>query len=351
MMGSANTDDAGYTATTLNPNFLRVLCTSLQDEGAPTARFFTGTGLVAADLAKPEVKVSFRQAQTVIRRTLQWLDRAARPDFGLQFADRLTVSSYGALGMAMLSCSNVEEAVRVGIRYRRASGVMVDPVLKVDGQEFVLAYTEPYPDPESSHFHYEAAVACAVDFFRVFGGPRFAPLRLEFAYPQPAWADRYRSRFKCPLVFDAPRTRLVAERSWLALPLETHDPLTELQILATMQPAEPTGEADDFDIAESIRAMLRRDPTHPLHMREVAAGLNMTDRTLRRHLARKGLSFRDICDRVRKTMALELLRQPRVTAEEVAYSVGFAGSRNFRRAVKRWTGRTPGALKGDKSGA
>ena len=153
MKGSANPAPAAYTAATLNPNFLRVLCASLQAEGAPTARFFTGSGLVPADLAKPDVKISFRQAQAVIRRALRWLDHAGRPNYGLHFSDLLTVSSYGALGMAMLSCSSVEEAVRVGIQYRHASGVMVDPVLEVDDHEFVLAYTEPYPDPESSRFH------------------------------------------------------------------------------------------------------------------------------------------------------------------------------------------------------
>jgi len=343
-MRSARPADAGYTSARLNSNLLRVLCGMLQAEGIAPARLFAGTGLAPADLSRAGLRVSFRQAQAVVRRAVRMLRRRVAPGFGLRFADHLTVSSYGPLGMAMLSSASVEEALRVGIRYRRASGVMLDLALEVQEPQFVLSYGDPYPDPDCGPFLQESAVACAVDFFRAFSGRGFAPQRVEFAFAEPPWAALYRERFRCPLAFDAPRTRLVAERSWLALPLETHDPLTELQVLAALR-ADDGAPAQDHDVAESIRALLRRNPAHPLRMPEVAARLDMNDRTLRRHLARLGLSFRALCDGLRKELALELLHEPGMTAEAVAHRVGYAGARNFRRAVKRWTGRTAAELK------
>ena len=77
----------------------------------------------------------------------------------------------------------------------------------------------------------------------------------------------------------------------------------------------------------------------------MADSLYRSERTLRRQLAEEGASFTRIHDRVRCERALELLRDPRLTVAQVGSQVGFGDVREFRRAFKRWTGRTPTDLR------
>ena len=50
-------------------------------------------------------------------------------------------------------------------------------------------------------------------------------------------------------------------------------------------------------------------------------------------------------DEVLRDEALSLLRQEGSTVEEVAFRLGFASRSAFHRALRRWTGKTPGALR------
>jgi len=80
-------------------------------------------------------------------------------------------------------------------------------------------------------------------------------------------------------------------------------------------------------------------------MDEVATRLNMTSRTLRRHLDAEGTSFVAIVDDVRCSLAIEYLQSTKMSTEDVAMLLGFSDAANFRRALKRWTGKGPGELR------
>jgi AraC-like DNA-binding protein len=81
-------------------------------------------------------------------------------------------------------------------------------------------------------------------------------------------------------------------------------------------------------------------------MDEVAAALNVTNRTLRRRLLAENTSFAKIIDDVRSSLALEYLKTTRMSADDIATLLGFNDSAAFRKALKRWTGQGLGELRG-----
>jgi AraC-like DNA-binding protein len=95
------------------------------------------------------------------------------------------------------------------------------------------------------------------------------------------------------------------------------------------------------NFAPKVHRALRLRTGPGAGMAAVASSLNMTDRTLRRHLAEEGTSFSAIADQVRYSLAAQQLQRSDLSIEDVAELTGFSDPANFRRAFLRWTGMTP----------
>ena len=66
----------------------------------------------------------------------------------------------------------------------------------------------------------------------------------------------------------------------------------------------------------------------------------MAPRSLHRHLAAEGTSFRQLLDEVREVLSEEMLAH-RMTIDEVAERLGYAEASSFVHAFKRWKGMSP----------
>ena len=77
----------------------------------------------------------------------------------------------------------------------------------------------------------------------------------------------------------------------------------------------------------------------------VASALRMSTRTLQRRLQDENTSFQQLLDETRRELAMQFLRQKRMTLLEIAYLLGFADPSNFFRAFKRWFGMPPGQFR------
>ena len=141
--------------------------------------------------------------------------------------------------------------------------------------------------------------------------------------------------FGRPVQFDAPCTCMVAERHWLDLPLPTHDPLTLKQVTATLESFAILGDSER-DLVGAVQVCLRTNLAQAPDLAQLADMLFVSERTLRRRLADRNLSYKRLVDELRRDAALELLAV-HVTMDDVASRVGFADSRALRRALKRWT--------------
>lgn len=77
----------------------------------------------------------------------------------------------------------------------------------------------------------------------------------------------------------------------------------------------------------------------------VARTLAVSGRTLSRHLADEGTSFRNILDDVRREFACTLLRDRSLSISDVAFFLQYSEPAAFNRSFRRWTGRTPRAFR------
>jgi AraC-like DNA-binding protein len=80
---------------------------------------------------------------------------------------------------------------------------------------------------------------------------------------------------------------------------------------------------------------------------ELVAVVGVSSATLRRMLAEEGTSYREIRDSCRRELALDLLRRPNLSIEEIAAMLDYCDSDAFRRAFRDWVGVPPSQYRRD----
>lgn len=90
-----------------------------------------------------------------------------------------------------------------------------------------------------------------------------------------------------------------------------------------------------------VAYLLGRVTDHQPGLPEVAALLAMAPRTLARHLAREGTTFRALSNAIRHERARSLLQRPAAKVSDIARVLGYTDSANFTRAFRSAEGCSP----------
>lgn len=335
-------DDPRLTAASIATNILSGLCLMAEERGIACEHWFAGLRLGRAQVDDASVRVSYRQASQIVRRALRDLPE---PDTGLRLGRQQTIGNFGLLGLAMMTARTFGDAVAVGLQYSPVSGSLMD--LELDDSEpgtLALVAKPRAPDDAILPFLCEELFASTLMLCRGLVGPSFRPLRLELAYPVPAYAHEYEALFGCEVRFGMPRNRELIDPAWLSRRLPAWNPVNAQQALALCRAQMPRGPASG-EIVVAVRQLLRARLHEGPALGDIAAELHLTERTMRRQLLAAGSGFRTLHDEVRSERARELLRGSDLPIAQVGASVGFRDAREFRRAFKRWTGVTPSDMR------
>jgi AraC-like DNA-binding protein len=335
-------DEVAQSVAILRPRLPRLLSCIVHLHGGDPARLCAGLGFSHQDLNDPERRFSFRQLGEMLRRTLR-----ALPDPGvlIRAAGEAKITAYDMLGLAQLSCPRLREALELGVEFQRLAGMPADLSLEESGAEFSFILDEWYHDPEIGPFLIEMTCAFVVNEIGLMLGRKFAPVRVELAYPTTPGRAAYRELFDCRVIFGAARNRIVGRRALLDEALTTHDRLTHDSLVVDLRRAVV---AQPGDLLEAVGHALRKNLRNPPSVTELAASMHMSERTLRRRLADMEVNVRDLLAQARIAVARRLLHDQHRSVAEVADQVGFSSPESLRRALRRSTGARPGALRPDR---
>jgi AraC-like DNA-binding protein len=87
--------------------------------------------------------------------------------------------------------------------------------------------------------------------------------------------------------------------------------------------------------------LIERLPSGRVDEGDIAASINLSQRSLQRKLQQQGVSFTGLLDSSRRELGLQYVRDSQYSLNEVAYLLGFSEPGNFSRAFKRWYGKPP----------
>ncbi|WKG09212.1 AraC family transcriptional regulator ligand-binding domain-containing protein [Nocardia sp. PE-7] len=216
--------------------------------------------------------------------------------------------------------------------------------LSGDG-DLTIGYRTSADDPAVASVVNEYVLAYYLRRAREAIGRPLAPIRVSFSHAAPADHAGLVAVFgTADIEFEAEADSITFHADDANAPLARADPmLADLMrshadlVLASARPiADPL---DAFRIALGA-ALDAGDPALP----RVAKSLAMSQRTLQRHLAEHGTSWRDELDLLRHERARILLDRGHSTAT-IAQRLAFTDDRALRKAFHRWTGTTPTAAR------
>ena len=263
------------------------------------------------------------------------------PAIGLRAGWHAKPSDFYAFGHSWLASSTLVDALHRVCRYDKLICTSVAELeLRRDGSNYVI--TESYPDVSRAPFReqIDAGLTSFLKMARIVADADVKPLRVAVTTGADAYPDAYRDALEAPVTFGHDATVVVFDRAVLEAPLAGAIPEVAR---ATDRISEQYIESlDGQKVATQVRRMLvGLLPSGDADQDRVASDLNRSASKLQRQLQAEGVSYRQLLDDTRRSLAEEYLRERKHSHAQIAYLVGFSDQSNFSRAFKRWTGTSP----------
>jgi AraC-like DNA-binding protein len=299
----------------------------LARRGIDAAALLTASKL-PLDALRGEITAPLARIQAFIARSAKVLELEL---FGLELAAALPGGSYGTAEFLVRSAPTLE----IGLRTLCEFAALINPsghfrfvAGERDGRlHYGLASQR---DTLGMHLN-EFTIAYVVrQLAAVIDGP--LPLaQVWFSHARPAHADVVSRRFGCPVRFGAPDCGFALAPAVLAAVPRTADPLL-FQFLHDQARAQLARVGPIDIVSQLMRVLEARLPSGDLGANEVARAMATTPRSLQRHLAEAGTSYREVLAHVRTRRRAELLGGG-IAEPAIARELGFSDARAMRRSI------------------
>ncbi|MFT3808837.1 MAG: AraC family transcriptional regulator [Micropepsaceae bacterium] len=331
---------------TVSAGLFRGLLQFAVSRGAERQALLNASEVSEADIAEQDLRVPLARYIALMRAGKQL---SGDPALGLHFGETMRLDEISVVGLIGFAAATMEDALMQLNRYGR---LVIEFEGAEEGDRFRLvresgalwvvdARRNPNVFPELT----EATFARMVAGTRQFGE---TPLvrAIEVTHDAPAHAAEYERVFRAPVTFGARRNAMSIDPAWLATPIAT----TPRYVFGIFSERAEALLAV-LDGAKTLRGRIERLLLPILHtgtanMETVAKDLGASRQTVFRRLRAENVTFAGILDDLRYRLAVDYLASRKVSVNETAYLLGFSDPAAFSRAFKRWTGQSPGALRG-----
>jgi AraC-like DNA-binding protein len=320
----------------------RLLTQLAGEHGMPAVRCLEGTGLVLETLSDPQTGVTADQEMRLIRNLLADLKHV--PALGLQAGSLYPLSIYGIWGFALLTSPTYRSAADIAERFLDLSFAIVRYRLADEPAAFRIVLDDQDTPEDLRQFLLERDFAAWLSGSREMQ-PRGLPiLALQFSFPRPPYAEKFRELCGVEPRFGAPDTSIWLDPAAVDAPLPQGDSvmarmcLEQCRQLLAKRKLRP-------GVAGRVRDLMFNMPGQIPTIEAIAQELHMAPRSIRRKLEDEGTSFRALAEEVLQAMAEDMLGSTNMKLEEVAMRLGYSEAASFTHAFKRWTGQSPQAYR------
>lgn len=261
--------------------------------------------------------------------------------FGLHFGQQVETGAYDVFDHAVSHSRTRRDALDQVVRLHRLVSEVIRCQVLDEGRTTRLVHVVGGTHPQNQDSFFATVIG------RLSGiGTRSIKARAVM-FEHPPQAERALTEFfQCPVQFSRPRSELIFDSQDLEASTREWKPqLAALlgrygeELLARLP---PVGSYADH-VRRAVEELIDHEPPT---LQAIARRLRASPRTVQRRLANAGTSHVRLVDDMRRELATRYIASSRLSVTEIAFRLGYRDDRSFRRAFKRWTGRSPSAWRG-----
>jgi AraC-like DNA-binding protein len=284
---------------------------------------------------------------TLTRTQLLAVLRAARelgqdPLLAIRAGKRQRVHHFGVYGFALATSPTFGDAFAFGHKHVQLAGAVLRITFRQEGEQGLVQSWNPNSLGDLLPFVSEFWRASMVTLKGEILGDRFPSTLMRFAYPRPVHWRAYAELFQCPLEFESETMEWHFNAAVFARPCPNASSLTA-DICRDFCEKLIAGDDGESPLLRELRSYIIGNSGRRCTADEAAAALGLSRRTLFRRLTDEGITFQELLNQTRASLACEYLENTQLTVSEIAERCGFGDEANFRKAFTSWRGATPSA--------
>jgi AraC-like DNA-binding protein len=161
-----------------------------------------------------------------------------------------------------------------------------------------------------------------------------------FTQPWPSTEKkRLANWFNCPIETDAQYNQIIFPSSYLALPFKTDNAQINLVLKQVSEQQLSRFKSQQLLTEKINHLLMAKNDLDDCSLIRTASALNMTARTMQRHLKQEQTSVATLLESERKRRVLQYIGK--YPLGSIAIKLGFNDQSSFNRAFKRWYGHSP----------
>lgn len=312
--------------------------------GASLEAVCQAIGVTPEALENPEAIANLDQC---IKAWEQALSCTGDPFLGLHLGEATSPGLVGMVGYFMESSPDLCTAFRNLVEFKQLFDSAPSWV-EEQGEAFVY-HMEPDPlwkelSPETARHVFDHGLSAILNFIKLLTGKAIYPARVLSPFPRPEDTREYVRVLKTEPLFNQPAAFVEFRLRDMQAPLIGHNPVLNNVFKSLLEEELAKANASSFS-NDVRRVILQKFSSAIPQLPQVAELLHVTPRTLQRRLKEEGATFQSIVESVKSELAVGLLQKPGLTVSEIAWKLGYVEPNVFRRAFRKWTGKSPRAFR------
>jgi AraC-like DNA-binding protein len=275
--------------------------------------------------------------------------------FGLHLAEQSDPRDVGILFYVAAGAKDISEALTLTARYNRIVNEGFRLKLKRTPENLAVESELIGLPRHSVRQNVEFGMAVILKALRDVAGRNIRPTRAAFVHARNSDLREFERFYLCPVEFGRAANEGVStdllefSNDTLSVPLVTADP----KLLQALQPFCNEAAKERRTPTATLRSAVENEaerllPHGKMQKRNIAKALGLSERTLSRRLAEEGTTFDEVVDQLRRSLAVQYLKEPGIALSQISWLLGYQGSTSFNHAFRRWTGRSPAKARIEK---
>jgi AraC-like DNA-binding protein len=318
---------------------------ALRKRNVPIAPLLSRAGISEGDIDNREARISALAQGKLLEYAAEAVGDS---EFGLHLAEQTNPREAGLLFYVASAAEHVEDALLLTARYCRIGNEAERLNVNRSSENMTVETTFVGLPRHFAWQNTEFVMAATVRALREMAGQHFRPAGVTFTLARYSGLPEFERFFGCPVEFSAPADQITLLNDTLAIPLITEDH----HLLEALQPICEAAAKDRNTVRGTVRSLVENEVQKILHhgkadRRRVARALGLSERTLSEGLAEENTSFVLVVDRLRHSLALQYVKERRITLAQIAWLLGYEGPTSFNAAFARWTGKSASEVRNE----